>query len=1244
MVSPIKNRYQILSANDKNTNTRKALNIAISMVVTTVFVSATAHALQPITDISPTPLELTPTVEPNVMILLDDSGSMDFEIMTADAISSGLFFGPDADGSQFGSTAPGQQITHRTDCELEAAAFGGYAYGVAADTNHYSSPVITPAANSGANSGKCYVADARAWRFRCSSFNTLYYDPMVDYKPWMGFRDDGTAFPAASVTAAPLNPYLANSDTINLEAPDPSTGIDQFRVYACDRSGANGSFRNISGELPGGDEIEGLPIVDMQNFANWFSYHRSRHLRAKAILGEYIFNQSGTRIGLTRFNFFSSPSLEAEEMNDSAEDVDGAKRMLLDALYSTSPQQLSSIINDDESSPLDDRYIETANYLMDGDSDLFSGNPDSPAEAAPAGTCQANHIIVASDGFYDRITGIGNNDEEGSGPAVTLQLLHGPFDGGDFDDNFANTFADVAILFYENDLQPTLANEVVPTSEEVNQLDLDDDERLHQHIKTHIVTIQASLGDDVAATPPWVNNPRLSDLGLLQDLVHAAFNARGRYIDVAEQDVSTSVQTISQAITTGLGSTTPIAINTQATSANIVLYRTFYDSFSNSGDLVAQGINFDGTPDAGIIWSAAKQLDELITVPGTNHSQRTIFTYADSSDDGINFIFDDLDPSQQAQLNQPMPGTLILGEDRLEYLRGDSAREGTSFDNGEFRIRPETDSTGGGIIHNAKLGTIANAAPVFVGLPQAVGRFGGLWPNTTGDTYFEFQADQATRDASVLAAANDGMFHVFNAETGAERFAYVPSLVFDNLSALTLPEYKHQFFVDSTPSVEDAFIRPSSSASSSWNTIVIGGLGAGGRGYYALNITDADPAGTAAEQVMWEFGPEDDPQAVGSSSDLGLSFGRPLIAMSNAVDGVNQKWVAVFGNGYNSTSPDGEAIIYMLFIDQGIDGDWSPSDLVKINTGVGGVGTPNGIADVRGVDLDANGTIDRLYAGDLRGNLHVVDIRSANSNDWDSSSNRFILFEAEYSQNGATQPITTRPIVADNGSGPGLVVIFTTGSYFTRSDAIDTDIQSIYGIVDETAVASGVGVGSIVDADDLVEQTLTNQSFTNADTSETIDVRVVSNLQGNDDGWFIDFDVQNAGGGGIEFPGEKAVRALQLRNDVLFVNTIIPQELSCDPAPGGFSLALDPQTGSSGQEVIFDINNDGDFDAEDNINVSSGTSGVIVGTRFESTPTDSTFFGDYRITQLSDTSIDSIRTNTAKTELVGRQAWREVEF
>ena len=484
-------------------------------------------------------------------------------------------------------------------------------------------------------------------------------------------------------------------------------------------------------------------------------------------------------------------------------------------------------------------------------------------------------------------------------------------------------------------------------------------------------------------------------------------------------------------------------------------------------------------------WSAAAQLDDLIGENGANFlTARNIITYSDNSGIGeaLRFTYDTgsgIDAAQQMLLELPPVGTPptspTLGETRLNYLRGDTSNEGTNFDDGEFRIRPETTSTGGGVTHFAKLGTIANAAPVFVGAPMAIGRFGGAWPSAAGETYFDFQTAQEDRDPSVLVAANDGMFHVFDADNGNERFAYVPELVFDQLSKLTDPEYKHQFYVDSTPSVNDAYIRESASAGSpSWNTIIIGGLGAGGSGYYAINITDPgnfNDEDSARDQVMWEFGPEDDPDATGpNDSDLGLTFGRPLIAMSNETDGGgNQRWVAIFGNGYNSTSASGNAVIYMLFIDEGLDGIWSATDLVKIDTGIGGaVGpfvNPNGIADVRGIDANGDGTVDRLYAGDLRGNLHVVDVSSANSSDWNSAGNRFVLFNARYQPTGETQPITTRPVALRHPTGTGFLVVFTTGSYFTKEDATNTDIQSIYGVWDDLS-------GNLVDASTLQEQTL----------------------------------------------------------------------------------------------------------------------------------------------------------------------------
>ncbi len=1264
----------------QHTRQNMLYKLSVFAVTASLFLPMTTHALEPIGDIAQTPLELTPTVPPNIMILLDDSGSMDFEVMTADVNSAGLFFAPNPDGTNFGSTDPNFAITHREGCELVAAAFGGYAYASGSSLNHY-----TPSASFGSDKTNCYVADQSAWRFRCSSFNTLYFDPAQTYEPWPGLRSDGTPFPNANPAEAPLDPYQVNSETVDLLSPNSSTtGVDAFRYYENCGPDVNGNFRNDNERVEvvisssSSEEIK-------QNFANWFSYHRSRHLRAKALLGNFIVNQENNRIGFTQLNP-SATSLEVDEMNASFTEI-GAKRTLLDTLYSSTPSQTTAF-----ASRYDTRYIQVARYLQCSDTSIFGSAGECPAEAAPAGICQPNHIILASDGFLDTTADTGTDGIDNA----DVDLPDNDFDGGPFlvappevevDGSQYRIFSDITMTFYKEDLHSSsspvnLVDGVEPTEADRNRFPsfatdpLEADEKIHQHIKAHVVTFDVPLqsaeqdrlrfpgtipGTDDFEAFPWLN-PVESDIGFLQSLYHAAYSGRGEVISASSTINSSSTsspQELVNLVSQGVGSTTPVAINTQGTSSGLVIYRTFFDSSSNSGDLVAQeiAINLDGTlnieTDTTPVfeWSAAQELDTLVGEDGASISQRNIITYSNITNDGIDFVFDDLDPAQQNQLREPLPNMLDLASERLDYLKGDTEREGTSFDAGQFRIRPEVSSTGGGVVHNAKLGTIANSAPVFVGQPQGVGRFGGAWPSEDGETYFDFQSDSniLNRDASIIVGANDGMLHVFDAESGNEKYAYIPSFVYDNLSALTSPEYRHRFFVDGTPVVEDAYISINGTSSPSWNTIVVGGLGAGGRGYYALDITDRTSTDDPVERVLWEFGPQDDPDHVIDGlgnvlSDLGLSFGEPVIAMSNAPSTGNKKWIAIFGNGYNSTSANGEAIIYILFIDQGIDGSWQQSnDLIKVNLGGGGGTNPNGISDVRAIDRNGDGTVDYLYAGDLQGKLHAVDISSTTPSQWDDSDNNYVLFEAEY--NRTIQPITTKPVVVshDGGTADDVIVVFATGSYFTNSDAINADIQSLYGVVDDFSQTT-------VSLSQLTRQQLTNEQFVDPVTSNTIDVRIFSDAPETtgDKGWFIDFDVPPLGasqGSAPEFPGEKAVRELQLRSGVLFVNTVIPQPLSCSPSPGGFSLAVDPQSGTAGDEPIFDINNDSEFNDEDSINLGSeGGYKVIVGTRFDSIPSDSTFYGDYRITQLSNTDIDAILTNTASTRLVGRQAWREVEF
>ncbi len=97
-------------------------------------------------------------------------------------------------------------------------------------------------------------------------------------------------------------------------------------------------------------------------------------------------------------------------------------------------------------------------------------------------------------------------------------------------------------------------------------------------------------------------------------------------------------------------------------------------------------------------------------------------------------------------------------------------------------------------------------------------------------------------------------------------------------------------------------------------------------------------------------------------------------------------------------------------------------------------------------------------------------------------------------------------------------------------------------------------------------------------------------------------------------------------------------------------MSVDPVTGGAGVNVIFDVNIDGLFNSDDNLNEVNSISNIIVGTRFESTPSDSTFVGDYRITQLADKSIDRVLVNPDLNDgggigaLLGRHSWKEILF
>ena len=1217
-------------------------------------------------DLADNALEVVTNIEPNIMILHDDSGSMDWGIMTYEPDGGTFHLGED----RYFYTHPDPGATGSSPAINDDA-------------------VVAPTEEFLASQGLA-SPQGGVWRVWSHHYNKIYYNPDITYTPWVGVDSENNPYSDVFSTAAPYDPYYPSSGTLDLtteityaskcgldvcesiDSLDESFIVTDFypaRYYEWNDSNLTTSANAGNGVVDPDDShtlVEITPATtsytrssfnistgtgrhdctdngngtatcsyaqEIQNFANWFSYYRKRDLAAKAAFGKVIEPLTSARVGYATINNNASNRIPVASMNVSINS--GNKQALLDNLFKTQP---------DNSTPLRSALDKAGKYYECAANDIFGsaassapGSAGCPILAAPAGQCQANYTILVTDGHWNSATSpaVGNTDS-GSGD----------FDGNAFGDAYSDTLSDVAMHYYERDLHGSLDNEVPTSTRDIDGYSGSTDPfaMMHQHMSVYTIGfgIEGTLTSgpsDMSSIFAWPD-PTEGDLEKIDDLRHAALNGRGLFSSVNNPlAFQTAMDNIISDIKSNSGTATAVAFNTQEVEAGSLVFRASFNTKTNTGNLVAQHVNSDGSVDNGIVWSAAEELDDKLT---TNPDSRTIISYHDtgsSTSVGVPFKWDSLTSTQKTLLDNPQPANVVtatntFGDERLDYLRGQSIREGINGADGEFRERIAT---------AGKLGDIVHSTPVYVGKPQYIGRDYGEFPSD--NLYSTFVTDNQDRTKLVYAGANDGMLHAFNADTGEEHFAYVPNIVIQNLPNLTDPNYTHQYYVDKTPSINDIYFTPArgtNASSPSWNTVLVGGLGKGGKGYYALNITNPDNLDTetdAARDVLWEFTEADD-GSVGNS-DLGYSFSQPLITMSNAESGGEKQWVAIFGNGYNSTSASGESYLYILLIEEGQDGTWtSGSDFIKISTGFGKANsvdgtTPNGIGGVRGIDTDGNGTVDYVYAGDLQGKLYRFDLTGTTLSSWNTTPH--VLFRG--APHNPVQPITKRPIVVKHPTYAGYIVIATTGSWMTNDDATDYNTQSIYGIWDDDTNSPEVLMNST--ASQLVEQEFTNH----VNTVHGFTVRTLSNNPvvwqntGSDSskvkGWYIDLDA--------DYPGERAVRNLQTRGDIVFVNTVIPRSATaCTVEAGGFELAFDPYSGGPGTKTIFDLNNDGTFSLGDNVGSIDSYLNIVTGLRFdEATPTDSAFIGNRRMTQAGN-DIRSVGTNTGEASTTGRTSWREI--
>lgn len=627
-----------------------------------------------------------------------------------------------------------------------------------------------------------------------------------------------------------------------------------------------------------------------------------------------------------------------------------------------------------------------------------------------------------------------------------------------------------------------------------------------------------------------------------------------------------------------LSSSASVVANSASLQSSTRIYQARFDSTDWSGSVVSIPIDLATGAVLPVEWDAANMIAGQDWDTG-----REWLTWDGDTQSGVPFRWSSLNPAQQQWLDSPLasgPGD-GFGSDRVEYLRGNSyyetAQGNTAPGTPSFRNR------------STPLGDVVNSTPTVVGSPDF-----GYSDSLESVKYSDFKATYADtacydlggnlrpvsaldREPMLYFGANDGALHGVSACTGEERIAYVPGAVYPELSRLTSENYMHRYYVDGPATVVDAFW------GGAWHTTLVGTLRAGGKGVFALDVTDPgkfDEA-YANQVVLWDI--QATPLTAGSDfEELGYTFSQPAVVKAEG-----HGWVAVFGNGYHGKS--GKAVLYIVRLS---DGTLLQSiDLSAPGPGAASHGANNGLSTVSPIDRNGDGEVDLIYAGDLNGNLWRFE---ASSGIGFTRANTTLLYSAR-SELNVPQPITARMAVGYHpSSAVGRLVYFGTGKYY---ESVDQDpntavrYNTMYGIWDRD---NGATISSVTtrDSNTLQQQTIATQTLsTFGSNSETIRVLTDTTVSwapatgntcaaGASCGWYLDLtDV-----------GEKMVATPILRGGRLIFVTTTPSAVPCEAGGSGWLMEIDPYTGGQLGIPVFDLNGDGVFDFNDNF--ASLTGGV----------------------------------------------------
>ncbi len=148
---------------------------------------------------------------------------------------------------------------------------------------------------------------------------------------------------------------------------------------------------------------------------------------------------------------------------------------------------------------------------------------------------------------------------------------------------------------------------------------------------------------------------------------------------------------------------------------------------------------------------------------------------------------------------------------------------------------------------------------------------------------------QTGKQQYIFAGTNEGYMHAFDAETGEEKFAFIPA---ELLKTLSEPQFlnagtqvDHKYGIDGAITAD--FIGGDDGYLNAGDQVIIYfGLRRGGTSYYALDVTDIDNP-----KLLWKKSADDHPS-------MGQSWGTPYVARVADQNGAPKDVVIVTG-GYD---------------------------------------------------------------------------------------------------------------------------------------------------------------------------------------------------------------------------------------------------------------------------------------------------------------------------------------------------------